>query len=533
MGSSNVSSFIKIAVREILKCGMETHPEKGIISTKVSDYLKIRTEAGRLSPNNYAQLFGSENVGMSDSPQSFMSGQLQKGDLVVSRGADPNVVFRFGLLLFLIRCSYRVGIRGSSPDFSHIYYPPMSMWFTPTSMGGLGRAPFPFPFAGDPAISLWINRDPEIMNYILERASSLKSRQTKDYTSIIAGLIMNSGSRSDFKITSNTSPLHIPLSDLSKPFGKGVSEMSASLDVSAIRRSQDAFAYLTAKNVRLVSAEMTYPNAPKRFIKNVISSNSSVMAFSHDKSKTISPDSFVGAKVPQMSDTEKWLCSFNITIEPSTGNLADMEGPLCFLHPTLIPIVSHAGFGATSRDTQRGIASLLNTIKTDPLFPRDITDEGIMRLLFSQEILEDPNTLPAVLMAVGCTEDTVAKVVSMFSDTAVNAVLLQYISGTFTLNTPMFQMLNRSQKNVSRYITDLSDSKQSKTAKPALYAYWNFLTHAYKRPVKITYENTVTSIKLSTKIEPLNIIPFTPILEAERMRSEHRAPVNTPFGVFG
>jgi len=529
MGVHNVTAFAKIATREICECGQETNEGKGIMATNVYDYLKVRIVAGRLSPNNYAQLFGSEDVGMSDSPQSFMSGQLQKGDLVVSRGADPDVVFRFGLMLFLLRCSYRVGIRGSNPDLNHIYYPPISMWFTPTSMGGLGRAPFPYPFPGDPALSMWLSRDQEILAYVNARAGSLKARANRDYAKLIAGLVMSAATRNDFKVTSNTSPQTIPMADLLKPFSKGVAEMSNSLDVGAISRSESAYAYLTSRGSRLVPSKMLYKNSPARQIENVISSNANVMEFSYNKAKFISLDSFVGGKLPTFSDSERWINSMTIVVQDAEPVSYDMEGPLAFMHHKLIPMLSSVGWGSTSRDTQKGIASVVNAIKTDPLFPRDITDEGIMRLLFSPEIAEDPNVLPNVLLSIGCTEDTVARVVSMFGDTSVNTVLLQYMSGSFSLNSPMYQMLDRSQTSLRRYVTDVSSNKESKTALPSMFAFWNFMTHARSRPVRILYESTNESAKLTTRVEPLNVIPFTPILEAERMRAENRAPVNSPY----
>jgi len=528
-GVHKVTALAKVSTQSICECGQETNTSKGALLADVSDYLKVRVAAGRLSPNNYAQLFGAESLGMADSPQSFMTGQLQKGDLVVARGADPEVVFRFGLLLFLLRCSYRVGIRGANPDLSHIYYPPVSMWFTPTSMGGLGRAPFVYPFPGDPAISLWLSKDQEVMEYVSIRASSLKARQNKDYAKIIAGLIMSSATRSDFKVTSNTSPQTIPVSDLMKPFGKGVSEMSNSLDVGALHRSEHSYEYLRSRGSKLVPPKMLYKNSPSRMIENVISSNANVMEFAYSKSKFISLDSFVGVKVPPLSDPEKWLTSMTTVLQDCDDSVADPEGPLCFLHPDTLHNLRHIGWGSTSRDTQRGIASVINAIKTDPLFPRDITDEGIMRLIFSPEIAEDPNVLPNVLIALGCTEDTVARVVAMFSDTAINTVLLQYIAGSFTLNTPVYQLLDRSQASLKKYIMDVSNTKESKVALPAMFSFWNFMCHARGSAVKLYYEVTPNSTKVSTQVEPLNVIPFTPILEADRMRSETRAPVNSPY----
>jgi len=528
-GVHNVTAFAHIVAREICECGQETNPQKGIMATNVSDYLKVRVVAGRLSPNNYAQLFGAENVGMSDSPQNFMAGQLQKGDLVVSRGANPDVVHRFGLLLFLLRCSYRVGIRGSNPDVSHIYYPPISMWFTPTSMGGLGRAPFTFPFPGDPSISVWLNQDAEVLSYVMERASSLKARANKDYAKVIAGLIMSSATRSDFKVVSNTSPQTIPTADLMRPFSKGVTELSASLDVGAIKRSEQAFAFLRSRNINLVPPKMLYKNSPSRQIENVISSNANVMEFSYDKAKFISLDSFVDAKTPTFSDNERWINAMTIVMSDRDEVEYDKEGPLSFLHPITLRNLSSVGWGSTSKDTQRGIATIVNAIKTDPLFPRDITDEGIMRLLFSPEIAEDPNVLPNMLLSIGCTEDTVARVTAMFSDTAVNAILLQYMSGSFSLNTPMYQMIDRSSSGLKRYVTDVSGNRESKIALPVMFAFWNFMTHARGRPVHIHYEATPSSGMLTTKVQPLNVIPFTPVLEAERMKAESRAPVNSPF----
>lgn len=274
---------------------------------------------------------------------------------------------------------------------------------------------------------------------------------------------------------------------------------------------------------------MLYANSPRRQIENVIASNASFMEFSYEKSKFISLMSFKGSKVPPLSEPERWIQMMTTVITRGETRAVDPDGPLCFLHPAAQWGAYQIGWGSTSRDTQRGIASIINTIKSDPLFPRDITDEGIMRILFSPEIAEDVNVLPNALMAIGCTEDTVARVLSMFSDPAVNAVLLQYISGSFSLNTPMYQMLNRSNANTRRMIKDWSMNKESKTATPAMFAYSNFLTWAFGYAVHVQYTTTAESAKLVTQVEPTNLIPYVPVLEKERMRAETRAPITTPY----
>jgi len=319
------------------------------------------------------------------------------------------------------------------------------------------------------------------------------------------------------------------MSDLSTPFRKGLSMLSSALDVGALSRSESSYNYLKSRGSKLVTEKMLYKMSPQRAIENVISSNSSVMEFSFSKSKTISADSFVGSKQADFSEAEKWLNAFTVVLQDSPERPIDIEGPLCFLHPKELPQVGRIGWGSTSRDTQKAIASIVNTIKTDPLFPRDITDEGIMRLLFSPEVAYDTNVLPSALLAIGCTEDTVAKEVSTFGDSAMNTVLLQYVSGSFSLNTPMYQMLDRSSSNVRSFVYDVSQSKESKTATPAMFAYWNFMTRASGRNLRLLFEVTSLSSQLSQKVEPMTVIPFAPILEAERMRAEDRAPVNSMF----
>jgi len=382
IGVDRVTALARVIKHCVNECGQETNEIKGAIMYNVSDYLKVRVIGGRLSPNKYAQLFGSENVGMSDGPKSFMDGQLQKGDLIVSRGSDPRTVFRYGLMLHLLRFSYRVGIKNSDPDVSFIYYPPISSWFTPSAMGGVGRAPFMFPFPGDPALSMWFKDDPNLYNYVFDRSSSIKLNKSKDYADIISGLVISSDRRSDFKVSANIRPKNIPSSDLVRPFSKGISEMSNSLDVSAIKRSTESMENLRKKGCKLISPTMQYMNLPKRSMANVIKSNADVMEFAFEKTKTIGIDSFKMNKGSGMGSSEVWLNTFNRTIEDIGDKEVTLEGPVCFLHPRIYNIMNKFGWGTTSTICTRAITSILNVIKSDPLFPRDVTDEGLMRILF-------------------------------------------------------------------------------------------------------------------------------------------------------
>jgi len=529
IGVDRVTALARVIKHCVNECGQETNEIKGAIMYNVSDYLKVRVIGGRLSPNKYAQLFGSENVGMSDGPKSFMDGQLQKGDLIVSRGSDPRTVFRYGLMLHLLRFSYRVGIKNSDPDVSFIYYPPISSWFTPSAMGGVGRAPFMFPFPGDPALSMWFKDDPNLYNYVFDRSSSIKLNKSKDYADIISGLVISSDRRSDFKVSANIRPKNIPSSDLVRPFSKGISEMSNSLDVSAIKRSTESMENLRKKGCKLISPTMQYMNLPKRSMANVIKSNADVMEFAFEKTKTIGIDSFKMNKGSGMGSSEVWLNTFNRTIEDIGDKEVTLEGPVCFLHPRIYNIMNKFGWGTTSTICTRAITSILNVIKSDPLFPRDVTDEGLMRILFSTDVQNDQSIIPDLLFAIGCSEDTVAEVVSLFSDSTMNSVLLQYISGSYSLNTPMFILMDRSVSNVGKYVIPVTTDKVSKAAYSAMTSYWCMCSFRADRILRLRYELGTDSITAMNGIAPLTVIPFIPILEADRLRNEDRAPVNGPI----
>jgi hypothetical protein len=529
LGVDRVTALARVVSHVVKMCGQETNEMKGMVSYNVSDYLKIRIIGGRLSPNKYAQLFGSENVGMSDGPKSFMDGQLQKGDLIVSRGSDPRTVFRYSLMLHLLRFSFRVGIRNSDPDVSFIYYPPISSWFTPSSMGGVGRAPFMYPFPGDPAMGMWLKDDQVLSDYIQERNSSIKIDRVKDYTEIIAGLIISSDKRSDFKVTANLRPKNIDPKDLIKPFSKGISEMSSSLDISAIVRSRASMSKLESIGCKLISPKMKYENMPKRSMENVIRSNADVMEFAFDKSKTIGVDSFRDRKSGTISTSEKWLNSFTRVITDRLADEVHTDGPVCFLHPRVYNIMSQFGWGTTSSLCTRALTSMLNVIKSDPLFPRDITDDGLMRILFSTDVQNDPNIISDLLFAIGCSEDTVAEVVTMFNDSSMNTILLQYIAGSYSLNTPMFLLIDRSQSNMSRFVNMVSTDKVTKAAYAAMTSYWCMCSFKNGRPIHLSYEIGDNSIILMKGIAPLTIIPFVPILEADRLRNEDRVSVNGPI----
>jgi len=524
-GMGVVPAIAHSTTQTVNESGLETNPGKGVVSFNTYDYLKIRVKAGRYSPNNYAQLFGSENLGMTDSPAEFMTGQIQKSDLVVSRGFDPKYVFRYQIMLFLVRCSYRVSIRNAHEDFSHYYYPPVSMFFSPTSMGGLGRSPWVYPFPADPAISYLMGINPEFEEFIQTRSGSYTAPSSRDYARLIAGLILKSESRSDFTVSSGISPLTIPPSDLMRPFRKGIVDLSASLDSSGITVSEASFHALSKKGISLVSPEMLYKNSPMRAIKNVLETNASVMQFAADKRKTIGQDAFMGSKSATLSKPEKWLRTFKFQFGNSDVSYAaeDPNGPLCYMHPYHRWFFDAVGWGSTSSDAQKKITTIINLVKTDPLFPRDITDEGVMRLLFSTEVAEDPRNAVLILGALGCTQETLAEVGAEFSESTTNAILLQYIAGAFNINSPCMMQLDRSRENLLRFVSDRSGNRTSRAIFPAVICIWSLMCYDGGSLKSLDYVGSQESDAFVNHTSIDMAIPFTPVFESSRMYAEHRS----------
>jgi len=518
------TAVAKSTCMTVNQCGLSTNPDKGVVAFNIYDFLKVRVMSGRYSPNNYAQLFGSESLGMSDSPQQFMAGQLQKSDLIVSRGFSPIFVYRYQLMLFLVRCSFRVRIKFSDPDTAYMYYPPMSMFFSPTSMGGLGRSPTVFPFPADPALSILMCQNRDWEEYILERTKSFNPPRPKDYAEILAKMIMASGKRNDFTVVSKTSPTNIPLADCKKPFHQGVVELSESLDKEGLRNSDECFSKLAAKGISIVNPKLLYKNMPTRMITNVLESNSAVMEFAAEKTKTISADAFVMAKQKSFSESEVWIRSFRFVFGeyPATTKPDDADGPMCYLHPDHSSFFHQVGWGCTTADAERKLTSILNTIKSDPLFPRDVTDEGIMRLLFSPEIAEDPSIAPLVIGSLGASQDTMAELQATFSDASTVGILMQYLAGAFSLTSPCLMQIDRSRDNLSRWVIDLAGNKVSRAAFPAATCYWLLCCYSGGRLDTMVYEPTAASSAFMNKVSTFDLIPYVPVLESSRMYAENR-----------
>jgi len=521
-GKPKTAQAAEVSTYYVNACGQDTNPDKGIIGS-VYDYLKNRIIMGRLSPNNYAQISGSEGAGMSDSPGAFMTGQLQKGDLLVSRGYDPEIIHRYSLMLFLIRCSYRVRVTGSSADESNIYYPPPCMWYAPVDYGGLGRSPFAFPFAVGPAMLYYLKQCPEMMKYIGDRCAYFNAPNNRDVANDLANLMVSADKRTgDFTVTSSLKLGSINPADLKKPFSKGVSELSSSLNGDAISLSSYSIEKLRASGYGgIVPSDLFYTNSPKRVIKNILSNNGSLMEFASEMNRSISADVFTKSKRPSLSKEATWVLTHNVEFsEPVEPPEADMDGPLAFLHPSFVRFYQGIGWGSTTASAQKHITSMLTLIKADNIFPRDITDETIMRMLFQPDVVNNPSLAVDVLSAMGCSQDTLSKVATMFGSAQTNSILLSYVSSSFTLNSPMLTLIDRSKENLVKSVIDVFNTKSSKAVYPAMVLTW--LWFSWKDGVYHTmrYVPTPESEKLVTVITPMLAIPSTPMLDHNRIFTE-------------
>jgi len=370
-----------------------------------------------------------------------------------------------------------------------------------------------------------MHQNDTLKEFILARTPSFTAPMGKDYAQVIAGLIINAEKRTQFRVSSMTHPQTIPTKDLMRPFSKGISDLSASLDASAIATSRSSFEALRKRGIDLVSPDMLYENSPKRMIRNTLESNSAVMEFAADMKKSISKDAFMMAKRSTFSDSERWLS----TIKYKFGDrdivigANDPDGPLCYMHPSHSWYFHGIGWGATSSDSQKRLTSILNIIKTDPCFPRDITDEGITRLLFSQEVASDYRNATLILGALGCSAETLAEVAALFNTDSTRAILLQYIAGAFSLSSPCLQQIDRSRENISKFVIDYSQTKASAAAFPAMVAFWNLCCYSGKGFKSLVYETTPESEKTISKFSSQEIIPYCPVLEASRRYAEDRA----------
>jgi len=238
-----------------------------------------------------------------------------------------------------------------------------------------------------------------------------------------------------------------PSDALLKPFAKGVSELSSYSSKEVLNRSRKAYDSLKSKGVRF-SIELLYENAPKRIVKQVIESNSAVLEASSKGSATIDVNAFVGTKKPSLSDSLLWLQTFNVTFEDDLETVSSHVGPMGFYHPDTKNIMRTIGWGCTDPKIFRSTTSIISRIKSDPYFPRDITDDALTNMLFSTASMEDSDVASNIVASLGCTETTQAQVKVFFGTySTMNGVVLSSLSGAFTLNTPILSYLDKLPEN--------------------------------------------------------------------------------------
>jgi len=518
--SNRIVALAKTVPLVVNRCGLETNADKGTISLDCYDYLKKRIKAGRSTPPNYLQAIGAESLGMVDLPGSFVIGQIQKLDLYAARGADPHVLFRYSLALFLLRCSYRVAVRGATPGMSSIYYPPFSMYFSPTSLNGLGRAPFTCPSPSNVYLVYLMKRCPAFNDFIMAHSPSYRPPGGRDYPSIVASLILSADKRSDCKVKSGLRMVSLPPDSLTKPYARGVADIAASLDSRALEASMVSADKLKSTGRFKLGSDLLYQNTPKRSLTSMLRSNAGVIELTAKKREAIHQDSFIGAKKPTFSDEDRWIQSFIIREDGEVPVASDPNGPMCAIHPSMANTVVAMGWGCATPDAHRIITSILTRIKADPVTPRDITEETLSRLLLSPEVASDPSLPVEILSAIGCSEDTKAYVGAFFTDESTSAILLSHMSGSFTLNAPLWTMVDRSRANLNRFVEQVSSTKASSAAYPAMVAYMTTLYFKYERPIHISYSSTKEAEDALSKVRTYATVPFVPILEMDRRRGE-------------
>jgi hypothetical protein len=513
----------KVITMVVNRCGIETNINKGVGLPNVMDYLKVRVAGGVVSPNGYAQAWGAESVGIPEDPIAFLAGQFAKLDMMVGRGWDPELMWRFSLALFVIRGSWKVSVPNPNENYSYMYYPPIIQLFSPTFLGGLGRAPFPCPVAADMLLVYMAKTFPAYMQAVTAASVGYKPPATTDVARSIADRFMAADKRHDFTIISKLKRVQLPSKALAQPFALGIADVSASLDPDAIQRSKASARELKNKRYQ-IHADLSYFNSPKRVVHDVIRTNPKVMQTAAQYRVAISEDEFKSRKPPEWSDAAKWVWTANIVIEDPIPFEPDHDGPLRFMHGWLGPLMTAMGWGCANPDLLRRVSSLINMIKRDPLFPRDITDDRLVAMLFNVDVVEDPSLIPHILYYIGCTPDTVAKVIAAFSGAAMNAVLLQSIAGEYSLKSPLTSWLDLSVANVSKFVHDRANTRSSRAMMPPMTSLWMCMCFATGRLCQLSYHTTLESDNMVSRVQPSLLIPYTPIFESDHKYIENRGP---------
>jgi len=522
-GYSVVTAVMRVVTLIVNMCGLETNPSKGGVSFDSQEYLKILIKRGYYIPNNYLQPVGAENVAMADDPKAFVSGQLHKHDLAVSRGIDPDIMYRFGLLLSILRYSYRVKVFPTPPNFSYYYYPPWVAFGSPSTLNGMGRAFGVFPCDADPAIIHAMGVNPDLSKYIYDRCAYFKPPGGKDYAKVVADLIMAADRRNDFVVQSKLRSTTILSKDLAKPFSSGVSDASAALDVSAIKRSRTSYERLRSKGIDIVVPDQLYDQSPRMMIKYVLMANKDVMEFAADMVRDITPDTFKEAKRPSLGQTASFLQSFTVELTPSEPCVYEEDGPLCYMHPKMAERMSRMPWGCSSKQSVAAVSRILNLLKTDPILPKFWTDEALCRMIFNQTVMESQETLSDVLFSIGCTSDTVAEILMQFTSSSARDAMLQFVSGAFSLNSSIFQMFDRSKSACLHLIKDVAGRKESRAVFPAMYIIMAYYRVAGMMDVGVTYDMGVHTEKQARGTDISNVIPYVPLLESNRFKEEQQS----------
>jgi len=507
----------RILVDIVNRCGLETHATKGIVSFMIYEYLKVKIVAGRVCENGYTRPFCSEKAKQMD-PTEFMSGQIAKLRLVVARGADPMLIHRYTVLLFLIRCSYRVRHRTQLLSESSVYYPPMCMFYAPTSMAGIGCAPFMFPFPADPALGFWMSQ-PVCASYkalILERGGSFVARSSMNEAKIIAGIVVGKNPGHSVTVDAKTRGYTMPKADLDSHFGKGIDFMKQAQNLKVAEMCETSYKEMP-RGMRFPS-DLLYTNAPRREAQNALATNSKLQALVSRNNDSISYDYFLRNKVTMMSRGEIWIGKFAYEFRESHIEMTDdnwQNGPLCGLHLTSRSFMVNMGWGIEDTNIRKAISKLVSTIRSDRYFPRDITEETLLGLVCSRQVLDDITLLPKILRCLGTTDETVGEVTALFSDSAVLSAFITYMAGGFNINSPMFEYTGKSKNSLGRFVKDVSSNTSSGAAFPAMVMVWMFTCWSSGKFLEMAYKTNESVEAEYETVDVPAIVPVGPTLESE------------------
>jgi hypothetical protein len=438
----NVTShreFAELGTAVAARNGQELNVMKTLIRLSRNEYLKKDFIFGVMIPLLATQAFASERpVGLSDGVGLIRSyaGRLST---LVARGLSEPMMNR---LLFYTWLFTRK-VRGTTGEIDEDYFLPVAALWTPGEFKGAGQLPWTMVGASKDAI------------IALEAVENLQFRKSIEIAAGIMNISVPNFKRALAKLMNDGDP-SVTVDGVPDPVAAGREYIRGIMVQERVEASFEAQRRLTSSGARPLG-DLAYDRYPRTFVQKAIEGEPRLRQAELVSQFFLARDMLANAvagKTRELFGPFEWVKAFRFNLDDplDVGRWGgDGVHPLMFMRDAMSTVVRHYGW-TVGRDTfELRPKSLLNELRRDKNFRRDLREEDVFGWIAQPSVLYFPERIRDGLIGMGATPTAAAGVTARLGDSASQWTFAQNVR-SLSFRDGFLPLLDMSIENHLRVV---------------------------------------------------------------------------------